>query len=633
MAGEEVELTEEHKKKLLEDVNAFIGFIDSMEDSMEARQSGLLGRIFGRSAKEDPKNTLSQKIKDLQSNYPAGINGVDKDGITPLIYAISKGNLDVAKALIEAGANVNLPMKAGNTPLIQAIKLQNSNMVGLLVGRGADPNLARPGNLTPLELAIELENEEVIKSLVKGGADPNFVPENGVDTPFIAAVRSRNLELVKMLAPQPKEAKDSQGNIPIMIAAEMGDVAMTEYFLSQNFPLLKTFPPASPPKNQAGETALTLAAKNGHTEVVKVLVGNNKESKSGNIANPNEVGADGKTALIHAVERNNLEMVEALLNAKETLEVNASIYRENTENTIPLIVASKNGFKDIADALIKAGANVNVRDKKLQTALMHAARKGHVDIMNQIINTADQDQNKKNDLKNAVDLEGKTALIHALESPSKNAVRALISAGADVNFRGKDMTGGAETDANGNPNVKYQKHPLIVAIEKGVDAEIIDGIIAGVNAKDDNGKTTLMYAVEAGDKVTIDALYEQAKNVEGFVNAKDQDGKTALMYAVKKGDWSIIEKMINKGGHTNAQDNEDKTPLDYTTDPVLIKKLRDRGAVSAYSEVGKSQSEKKDILTRAAHKTRKRLTQFRRVVSRNLPNIIGKRNQNNPRQQ
>jgi cytochrome c len=60
------------------------------------------------------------------------------DGWTSLHHAISSGSDDVARLLIEKGANINALTDDGTTPLILAVKTDSVFMAKLLLERGAD---------------------------------------------------------------------------------------------------------------------------------------------------------------------------------------------------------------------------------------------------------------------------------------------------------------------------------------------------------------------------------------------------------------------------------------------------------------------------------------------------------------
>ena len=74
---------------------------------------------------------------------------------------------------------------------------------------------------------------------------------------------------------------------------------------------------------------------------------------------------------------------------------------------------------------------------------------------------------------------------------------------------------------------------------------------ANVNAKDRNGNTPLLQAIQTGNVTMIEYLY--ANNAD--LGASDGRGETALMLAVLNGHTDIIEYLINQRVNVNAQDN------------------------------------------------------------------------------
>src|SRR5690606_1191253 len=92
---------------------------------------------------------LSQEIK---------INYQDAQGITPLMYAVSLGRVEIVKLLIEwGGVKVNLQDKEGRTALYYAVCLEGENMqaiIELLLKNGADANLIDINGHSPSHIAF-----------------------------------------------------------------------------------------------------------------------------------------------------------------------------------------------------------------------------------------------------------------------------------------------------------------------------------------------------------------------------------------------------------------------------------------------------------------------------------------------
>mgnify|MGYP006082080637 FL=1 len=93
------------------------------------------------------------------------INGTSKDG-TPLMAAVVKGYIEVAKALIDAGANVNLSDANNATALHYAVMFNNKEITTLLVDAKADVNLKNNVGKTPLDFA-KMHNDATLNSILE----------------------------------------------------------------------------------------------------------------------------------------------------------------------------------------------------------------------------------------------------------------------------------------------------------------------------------------------------------------------------------------------------------------------------------------------------------------------------------
>ena len=88
------------------------------------------------------------------------------------MLAIKNKNTEILTELLEFEADVNIADKDGNTPLIYAIKNNISyKIIELLLQNGADVDLEDKNRITPLLLAFRCERPEIIKILREYGAD------------------------------------------------------------------------------------------------------------------------------------------------------------------------------------------------------------------------------------------------------------------------------------------------------------------------------------------------------------------------------------------------------------------------------------------------------------------------------
>ncbi|KAI1307247.1 BCL-6 corepressor [Halotydeus destructor] len=81
------------------------------------------------------------------------INVRDNAGYTPLHECCMRGHLEIARCLLEHGANVNVSAAGGIRPLHDAVESDHVQVARLLLAYGADPTIATYSGLTPLKLA------------------------------------------------------------------------------------------------------------------------------------------------------------------------------------------------------------------------------------------------------------------------------------------------------------------------------------------------------------------------------------------------------------------------------------------------------------------------------------------------
>ncbi len=92
-----------------------------------------------------------------------------------LFHACSIGNIEVAIALVDIGANINAINNAGNTPLHIACYGEHRNLVIALVDRGANINAINNTGNTPLHGACSRNNVMMAMELIDQGAKTNIV--------------------------------------------------------------------------------------------------------------------------------------------------------------------------------------------------------------------------------------------------------------------------------------------------------------------------------------------------------------------------------------------------------------------------------------------------------------------------
>lgn len=142
------------------------------------------------------KGTLEQ-AKALYKQDPKVFNTVNDAGYSPLILACYRGNIEVAKFLIENGSDINGTSSMG-TPLMSAVVKGNVEIVKALLGKKADVNASDANGVTALIYAVQFQNPDILSLLLQHKADKTHKDKEG-KTAFEHAVFSGNETIINLL--------------------------------------------------------------------------------------------------------------------------------------------------------------------------------------------------------------------------------------------------------------------------------------------------------------------------------------------------------------------------------------------------------------------------------------------------
>lgn len=117
----------------------------------------------------------------------------------PFDFVTLTGRLEMAKLLLEFGADVNTRGRHLNSPMMNAVTDRNMGMVMLLLQHGAGVNAPDVDGRTPLFEAVSWNNPQLIRLLLDHGADINHHDTAIGLTPLMFAVINRRVKAVRTL--------------------------------------------------------------------------------------------------------------------------------------------------------------------------------------------------------------------------------------------------------------------------------------------------------------------------------------------------------------------------------------------------------------------------------------------------
>jgi ankyrin len=227
-----------------------------------------------------------------------------RGGSTPLLFAARSGDVESARLLLAAGADVNDALPEGQSALVLAAHSGHTGLARLLVEKGANPDSADAG-YTALHAAVLRSDLELVKVLLSRGANPNLRTTKGTpirrdttdwnlpatlisSTPYLLAARFLEPEIMRALAAGGADTTLTMrdGATALMLAAgasssnnanRRGIAVIDGAKVEPESEVLPAVAAAIElgadldATNQAGDTALHAAATRGLNSVVQLL--------------------------------------------------------------------------------------------------------------------------------------------------------------------------------------------------------------------------------------------------------------------------------------------------------------------------------------------------------------------------
>ena len=506
------------------------------------------------------------------------------------------------QALLRAGVSLR-PKTWHETPvLVTAAGLGHVEIVRALITAGANVNNGY--DRLPLHIAAENGHLSVVQLLLQSGAYIHGTEENG-RTALMAAASGGYLPVVQYLVEQGANLQaTSKGETALTVAAKKEQPQIYRYLHSlmhsqhlgtDSFAVpTKTFETVSSSPQAVTPSAATMGTEQEsrfihsmsdriqpssmvHPLIEDLLTAaadgqlTRLQAAIAELSNPrrdiNRLGITGRSALSTAIQAEHIAIVEALLDAGADPNQPDTLTRSLKIANYPLMVAAQVQSSihrcDFLKLLIRQGARINQVDRDGRTALMHAIDCNHLDAIKTLI-AAGSDLEIRNHagetpLTQAQMLGNRAAatlvkqamaqqvqagsLIQAITQNQINTVRQMLQAGADPNSHTDSLTALSQAAANGFVSIAK----LLIAA--GADLNYVAEATA---------LPPLIYAAYRGQLAMVETLLVAGADVfiraSGNLNALEyaQLGKQQRRNAGKPFD-AIIDQLKSYGLTASAE--------------------------------------------------------------------------------
>jgi ankyrin repeat protein len=536
--------------------------------------------------------SMSSEMTEVLLEHGANAHAKNQHGLTALHIAAEKGDIKMAKLLVEHGADVmDEDLRANDTPLHFAASKGRAEVTQWLLLQGANVHVKNRSNLTPLHMAADAPPRElgaaidarvaVMEALVEHGAQvqdsegetplhiaaskgheklTRWLLENGSDvhalnskrcTPFRNAAVAADVRAMEMLLEYGADvmAADSKGCTALHIVASLCEHAKHEHMATMEWLLQHGADMTA--INCNGYNALAFARRFKRSAAVDWLRTKAKELEIFEVMEPLEefreaVKTDDEAAMTRAVRRGVVQ---------DSWDMNSAVMCAVSENRIGALSLLYMEAYNKVD--VDAGGN----------PIRLAASKGHVESMAWLVergaDVALQDK-----------VEGSTALHIAAMNNRCEAVVWLLQHGAHV----------TAADHRGNRALHYASlrgHTIALQtlFEHG----------AKPNAENGDKNCALHFAARAGLLPTVKLLVMNGADVL----ATNRSGQTALACAALESETAVIEYLLAREEQAMKAAEKVRREKEEASDAMARLLLEDEEAEAGGGSAGKKKKRKK----------------------------------------
>lgn len=300
---------------------------------------------------------------------------------------------------------------------------------------------------------------------------------------------------------------------------------------------------------RANEFHQALLEKGGQNFVSKLNLFS-KDGLQGLVSALNEKNSSGETVLIHAIKRNNIDAVKAIL---QLAEASSIIDRRSDNENTALHEAVLGDYVAIVKAILASSVAPKIiyqTNNTKETALIFAVKLERETIVDAFVESEDIGLTI-----NDCDSSGNTALMWAVFKSYRQPTIAIAM------FK-KLLTKCEKKCIDHQNERKWTALMYAVSLGQYEIAELLCDKKANINLANDKYETALMMAVDKGHIAIAQLLLDQGADA----SLKNRWGDTAFMYAIRKGNLDLVTLFLNKT-KPNFEDKNyfNDTPLERAT--------------------------------------------------------------------
>lgn len=453
-------------------------------------------------------------IKSLIDNG-ADVNAKGRNLDTPLHNALRSGSFSVAKVLIEAGAYVKAKNIDGETTLDMVCDVTSHERKGY----------------------NEEDQYELAKLLIEKGVEVNSPSGRGKNNPLIRAVGTGNIKLIKLLIENGADvnAPNHLGNPPIAYIPNKFYSNSSSLSSEKQLQTVKLLV-----ENGAN---INIKSRN-RTNLLYMLIENDPSVLKYLI--DKGIEADLDIALFEAVRHNKYGA------AKIFIENGANVNYKSSDGTSVLAQAIAFDNDQLINYLISKGAKTSIENNICSAEIVKMSSSEEPNVSKKLVELLEKDKSY-----NCEDKGKNNLLMHAVQGENLHLIDYLLKKRLDVNHKNK----------NGQTALMLTKDPYI--------AQLLIKYGAFVNAKDNEGKTPLMFSLNVDDLFDVRHNREKRGSITevllvngASIEQKDKKGRTPLFHAAMLNSTFKSTMLLDYGANIKAKDNEGNTVLHIVNSAV-----------------------------------------------------------------